>query len=92
MKEAGHEGKPGYGPPGASTSALVQSSNDDRGEAQEFHTSKDKKGKGKVKGKNAQPFDLLKAIHAAEIEYTDEQPKHRFEVTVEPASLHSREI
>jgi arginine-tRNA-protein transferase len=91
IRDGGHEGEPGYGPPEASTSVSAQASvmTPEDSDEQQISLGKDKKGKGKakLKGKHTQPFDLFTAIHAAETKYSGADTKHRFEVTMEPAAF-----
>lgn len=92
VQEGGREGEPGYGPQ-ASTSSTSSSSVLQASTSQDPATAdnkNDKKGKGKMtKGKHNQVFDLTTAIHASEADIlgTDTKPRHKFEVTIEPASF-----
>lgn len=83
IREGGHEGEPGYGPP----EAPLTTPKDIHGQQISLDKNKKGKGKAKLKGKNAQPFDLFTAIHAAETKYSDGDTEHRFEVTMEAAAF-----
>lgn len=96
IRDGGHEGEEGYGPPvstsQASTSTSIRNANHTPKLEQgaPVHTKEDKKGKGKLKGKNTHPFDLVTAIHESELTTLvgkEENVKHRFEVSIEPAAF-----
>lgn len=97
IRDGGHEGEEGYGPPvstiQASTSTSIRNANQtpQLEQSAPVDTKEDKKGKGKMKGKNTHPFDLVSAIHESELttlvgKEEEQTAIHRFEVSIEPAS------
>jgi hypothetical protein len=92
VREGGHEGEEGFGPtasqPTASTSTLARvnhissSSADDRVASQRSSGMQkgDTNGKGKMKGKHSQPFELVHVIHASETGNVGSDAVHKLEV------------